>query len=239
MVENEMHAGSTYRDIFNKVNLRRTEITTGVYTVQVLSGIYLIGYATYFFQRMSAISPHHLDLLRHGTDRITVPEAGLATDQAFNVSLGFLAVGILGACLSWVLLVHFGRRTIYNNGLVLLAAMQFLIGILDCVRSRPGVMWVQASLMIVWNFFYNFTIGPIGFTILCETSATRVRGKTIAFATAVQAFVGIGMTVAVPYLINPEQANLRGKLGFFFGGLAACSWVWAYFRVPETVRYFL
>ena len=51
LVENEMEAGSTYRDIFNQANLRRTEISTGVYTVQVFSGIYLIGYATYFFQR--------------------------------------------------------------------------------------------------------------------------------------------------------------------------------------------
>jgi SP family general alpha glucoside:H+ symporter-like MFS transporter len=29
--------------------------------------------------------------------------------------------------------------------------------------------------------------------------------------------MGIVMTVAIPYMINPDQANLRGKLGFFFG----------------------
>jgi hypothetical protein len=45
------------------------------------------------------------------------------------------------------------------------------------------------------------------------------------FATAVQALVGIVMTVAIPYMINPDQANLRGKLGFFFGGLAALCFV--------------
>jgi SP family general alpha glucoside:H+ symporter-like MFS transporter len=61
-----------------------------------------------------------------------------------------------------------------------------------------------------------------------------VRGKTIAIATAVQALVGIVMTIAIPYMINPDQANLRGKLGFFFGGLAALCFVWSYFRVPET-----
>lgn len=27
---------------------------------------------------------------------------------------------------------------------------------------------------------------------------------------------------------------MRGKLGFFFGGLGAICWVWVYFRVPET-----
>lgn len=52
-LESEMEAGTSYRDIFKQVNLRRTEICTGVYTVQVLSGIYLIGYGVYFFQRKS------------------------------------------------------------------------------------------------------------------------------------------------------------------------------------------
>lgn len=42
------------------------------------------------------------------------------------------------------------------------------------------------------------------------------------------------MTVAIPYMFNPDQANVRGKIGFFFGGLAAVSLLWSYFRVPET-----
>jgi len=35
-------------------------------------------------------------------------------------------------------------------------------------------------------------------------------------------------------MINPDQANMQGKLGFFFGGLAGLCLVWAYLRVPET-----
>lgn len=41
------------------------------------------------------------------------------------------------------------------------------------------------------------------------------------------------MNVSFALLIH-ETANLRGKLGFFFGGLAALCWIWAYLRVPET-----
>jgi len=50
-LEHEMEAGSTYSDCFKKINLRRTEIAVGVYSIQVISGIYLVGYATYFFER--------------------------------------------------------------------------------------------------------------------------------------------------------------------------------------------
>ncbi|KAK3064763.1 hypothetical protein LTS18_004211 [Coniosporium uncinatum] len=212
-LEQAMEAGSTYLDCFHKVNRRRTEISVGVYCTQVLSGIYLVNYATYFFQ-----------------------QAGLPTERAFDMGIGFLAVGFLGTVTSWFLLLHFGRRTIFASGLALLAVLQLVIGILDCVPSRPAaVIWTQSSLMVVWNFFYDLSIGPVCFVIICECSATKVRANTIAIATAVQAVLGIVMTVAIPYLINPDEANLQGKLGFFFGGLAVLCWVWAYLRVPETV----
>jgi hypothetical protein len=153
------------------------------------------------------------------------------------MGVGFLAVGFVGTLLSWVLLIWFGRRAIYNFGLACLVVLLLIIAILDCAPhylSRPALSWTQAALLLVWNFCYDFSVGPVCFVILCEVSATKVRSKTIAVATAVQAALGIVMTIAIPYLINPDQANARGKVGFFFGGLAAISLVWAYFRVPET-----
>lgn len=88
--------------------------------------------------------------------------------------------------------------------------------------------------MLVWNGAYDLSVGPVVFVILGECSATRVRSKTIAVATAAQALVGIIMTVAIPYMINPDQANMQGKLGYFFGGLGMLCLVWSYLRIPET-----
>ncbi|KAK1596975.1 alpha glucoside transporter [Colletotrichum navitas] len=211
-LEQELEAGSTYEDCLKGVNFRRTEISVGVYCTQVLSGIYLINYGTYFFQ-----------------------QAGLPTDKAFDMAIGFLAVGFLGTVISWYFLIHYGRRTIYITGLAALVILQLLIGILDCVPGRPkGVAWAESSLMLIWNFAYDLSVGPICFVLISEASATRVRSKTIALATAAQGVLGIIMTVAIPYMINPDEANMQGKLGFFFGGLAALCLVWAWFRVPET-----
>lgn len=50
-LEQELEAGVTYIDCFKKINIRRTEIAMGVYSIQVISGIYLVGYATYFFEQ--------------------------------------------------------------------------------------------------------------------------------------------------------------------------------------------
>ncbi|KAK1477746.1 sugar porter family MFS transporter [Colletotrichum abscissum] len=212
-LEQELEAGSTYYDCLKGANLRRTEISVGVYCTQVLSGIYLINYGTYFFQ-----------------------QAGLPTDKAFDMAIGFLAVGFLGTVISWYFLIHYGRRTIYITGLAALVFLQLLIGILDCVPGRPsGVAWAESSLMLIWNFAYDLSVGPVCFVLISEASATRVRSKTIALATAAQGVLGIIMTVAIPYMINPDEANMQGKLGFFFGGLAGLCFIWAWFRVPETM----
>ena len=187
-LEQELEAGTTYFDCFKKINLRRTEIAVGVYSIQVISGIYLISYATLFFEL-----------------------AGLPTRQAFNMGVGFLAVGFVGTLFSWVLMRYFGRRDIYNTGLALLVILLLIIGILDVqpnYSKRPALSWTQSALMLVWNFCYDFSVGPVCFVLICEVSATKVRSKTIAVATAVQAALGIVMTIAIPYLINPDQVNV-------------------------------
>lgn len=136
------------------------------------------------------------------------------------MGVGYLAVGFCGCVASWFLINKVGRRRIYCYGLATLAVLMFIIAILDCVpnyEDRPAVIWAQSTIMVIWNGIYDLTIGPVCFVIICEVSATKVRAKTIAVATAVQAVCGIVMTVAIPYMINPDQANMRGKLGFFFG----------------------
>jgi hypothetical protein len=71
-LELEMKTGTTYMDCFKKINLRRTEISIGVYTIQVFSGIYLVGYATYFFQRKSDSSPL-INMLIHDFQLLASP----------------------------------------------------------------------------------------------------------------------------------------------------------------------
>ncbi|KAH7378489.1 maltose permease [Phaeosphaeria sp. MPI-PUGE-AT-0046c] len=208
-LETDMEAGSTYRDVFKKVNWRRTECAIGVYSIQVLAGVYLINYGTYFFTL-----------------------AGLETDQAFNMGIGFMAIGWVSVLLSWYLMQKFGRRALFGAGLFVLTVLMFLVGILDLVPTTAAI-WAKSSLLLIWNSVYNWSVGPVAFAIFSEVSATRVRSKTIAVSTAVQAMFGIIMTVAIPYLINPDEANLGGKLGFFFGGLSIPCLVWWYFRVPE------
>ncbi|KIM98710.1 hypothetical protein OIDMADRAFT_181961 [Oidiodendron maius Zn] len=211
LLEQELEATTTYLDCFKGANLRRTEISIMVYLIQVIGGNPLIGYANFFFE-----------------------QAGLNASDAFNMGVGNTALGFVGTCLSWLLISKFGRRTIYNSGMALMTLLLFIIGFLDLGHSHSGAIWAQATLMDIWTFIYQMTVGPICFVIISEISATRLRGKTIAITTAVQAAASVIFTVAMPYMLNSDEANWRGKAGFLFGAVSLICLIWCWYRIPES-----
>ncbi|KAB5526271.1 maltose permease [Coniochaeta sp. 2T2.1] len=203
-------------DCLKKTDLRRTIICIMVYAIQPLVGNFLvIGYAVYFFEL-----------------------AGLESSNAFNLGVGLLGVGFVGTVLSWPLLGRFGRRTIYNQGLCILTVLVLLVGVLDVVpgygTTNTGVVWAQCSMMVIYNFFYDLTIGPLCFVYLSEVSSAKLRDKTIAIATTVNALINVALAVGIPYAINPDQGNLRGKLAFVFVGVTLPCLVWCFVELPET-----
>lgn len=110
----------------------------------------------------------------------------------------------------------------------------FIIAFLDFARAHTAAIWTQATLMDIWTFSYQMTVGPICFVIISEISSTRLRGRTIAITTAVQALASIVFTVAMPYMLSSDQANWRGKAGFLFGGISAVCLGWCWVRLPES-----
>lgn len=110
----------------------------------------------------------------------------------------------------------------------------FIIGFLSLPTGNRAAVWAMATLMDIWTFVYQMTVGPICFVIISEISATRLRTKTIAISTAVQAAFTIVTTVAMPYMLNADEANWEGKAGFLFGGISLVCFVWCYFRLPES-----
>ncbi|EHK18647.1 uncharacterized protein TRIVIDRAFT_69846 [Trichoderma virens Gv29-8] len=212
-LEQEFEATTNYWDLFKGVNRVRTEITIMVYLIQVIAGNPLIGYANYFFE-----------------------QAGLNPAEAFDMGVGNTALGFVGTITSWFLLNYFklGRRTIYNTGMWVMTLLLFIIGFLSIPTHNKGAIWAMASCMDVWTFIYQMTVGPICFVVISEISSTRLRTKSIAVSTAVQSFFNIISTIAMPYMLNSDQANWGGKAGFLFGGISFFCAIWCHFRLPES-----
>lgn len=200
-----------YLQCFKGTNLRRTEIACIALAGQVLSGSTFAYSPSYFFS-----------------------QAGLNPDQVYALNLGVTGISFSGCVASWFLLNKFGRRSIYVTGYAILTTLLLVIGILASPKQVGALKWVQSAVTICWVATYASTIGPLAFTISAEMSATRLRAQSIALARNAYNLVSLVSNVVEPYLINPTEANLRGKTGFVWFGTALPTLIWAYFRLPET-----
>jgi sugar porter (SP) family MFS transporter len=200
----------TWAQCFRGTDRVRTLISMGVFVCQHFVGIiFVLGYSTYFFQL-----------------------AGLAEASSFDLGVGVTACGVAGNICSWFVVNSFGRRKIFLSGMVSLAALLLLIGIMDVVPTGAA-KWVQAACTVIYAFVYFATVGAMAFAILGECCSVALKAKTMALATATQAVMGIAMNFAIPYMVNPDEGNLTGKVGFIFGGLSVVALVWSWFYVPE------
>lgn len=211
-MEEESANSAGYIDCFRGTDLRRTMIIFCVWTINSLTGVnFVLSYSTYFFEI-----------------------AGLPTSRSFDMGVGVTAVGVVGNICSWYVINVIGRRSLVP-GVGVLMVIVFIIAILDVVPGYNSSMaWGQSALIIVWNFFYDLTLGPLGYVICGEMSSTRLRSHVVSIGFFTQNLWTLIMTITVPYMINPDEGNLRGKTGFIFAFFSALAFVWTYFCLPET-----
>ncbi|EAU37867.1 conserved hypothetical protein [Aspergillus terreus NIH2624] len=203
-----------YLACFQGSNLRRLIICIMAYDMQALTGnILFINYAVYFFEM-----------------------AGLDTANAFSMNVGVTAIGFLGTCIAWPLLSYIGRRTAYLWGCAGLTVALFVIGTLDLAPRNHSTtpVWAQCALILACNFVYDLTVGPFCFVLLAEVSSAKLRSVTIALATVTCHIMSLVFSVVIPYAMNEDEGNWRGKLGFLFSGLSLLCTVYCFFCLPET-----
>ncbi|TVY81109.1 General alpha-glucoside permease [Lachnellula suecica] len=210
--EEARSSSTSYFDCFRGSDLRRTEVAMGIFSVAQLTGVvFAIGYSSYFFQL-----------------------AGLSASDSFSLSVGVSVLGLVGVLCSWFIVNRAGRRSSSFVGTAVLTGLLFLIGVLDVVNGGKGAVYGQVTCVILFAFVYLLTIGPMGWTLFAEVSSARLRSRTVGLGIVVQNSFGVLMNIVVPLLINPDAADLGGKIGFIFGGTALVSVLWVYLRVPET-----
>ncbi|KAH7363400.1 general substrate transporter [Plectosphaerella cucumerina] len=203
----------SYFECFKGTNLRRTEIAMVSWGCQILPGLIIQNYITYFFTL-----------------------AGLKTADSFYLSIGNAGLAFVGTVSSWFVMTRFGWKTVYLGGLCAMIPVMGLVGFLDLATNTPNgdtVRWGQCSLLLIWFFIYGISIGPIPYSIAANVGAANLRAKTIALGRNTYYFLSIINTVVSPYFLNPKELDLKGKAAFLPWGLTVCMVVWTYFRLPE------
>ena len=212
LFEKKVETGTNIRDCLKHVALRRTEICIMVFVVQDF-----------------AVSPMSVTYL--------FEQLGLPTTQAYDASIGFSALGLIATLLAAFVLRYFGRRRTFTTGIGLLTIIQFIVAFLSLApsyKTNRSYAWAQVALLSIAQVVYQLSIGPLTYTILTEVPSTKLKSATVGIAIAVDAMCGIVTNVATPYLLNPGEANAGGKTDFLWGGISIFSFLWCYYRLPET-----
>ncbi|KAK2597357.1 hypothetical protein QQS21_006054 [Conoideocrella luteorostrata] len=211
-MERELTSGISYRDLFRgSVNARRTEIVCTTWAIQTLCGSTFMGYSTLFYQ-----------------------QAGMDVENSFNMSLGQYALGAVGTISSWFLMNRFGRRTLYLSGQCIMCVLLLAIGCTAFAgRSNVAAQWAIGSMLLVYTFTYDATVGPVCYSLVAELTSTRLRTKAVVLARNAYNIVGIATNIITPRMLNPTAWNWGAKAGFFWCGTCLACAIWTYFRLPE------
>lgn len=203
--------GVTYLECFRNSNLRRTIISIAPLCIQALCGVaFAASYSTYYIQL-----------------------AGYSTADSFKLQIIQQVLSLLGNVMSWFLVDRVGRRNLTFYGLLILTVILWLMGGL-AVAATPGAIKGAVAMILLYCWWYNVTIGATAYTVLYEVSTSRLRVKTIAIGLAAQNALQMMWSFVLPFLFNPDKANLGAKVAFIFGGLAIFSLVFLWFYLPET-----
>jgi SP family general alpha glucoside:H+ symporter-like MFS transporter len=209
--ERAVSAGTSYKDCFTGIDLRRTEITCCVWMIQVTCGIWFGGNVIYFLQ-----------------------QAGFDARKSFDFGLGHNAVALLGTLCAWWIMQYVGRRTLYLYGLAINFTILVIVGFLGIPKPSDSIGYATGSLLYLFTFTYDVTVGPVCYCLVTEIPSTRLRIKTVALARNCYNIISIGANFLNNPILNPTAWNLRGKGGFIWCGFALISWIWSYYRLPET-----
>jgi SP family general alpha glucoside:H+ symporter-like MFS transporter len=208
-IEKQISAGTSYWDCFKGVDLRRTEIACITWLVQCMCGSTFMGYSTYFYKL-----------------------AGLSNASAFDLTMAQFALGMIGTIGSWFLMGYMGRRTLYLGGTASMFCLLMIIGFTSLANDTAS-RWAIGSMLLIFTFVYDLTVGPVCYSLVAEISATRLRAKTVVLARNLYNIGGIVVNILTNYQLTPTAWNWGAKSSFFWAGTCMCCFIWTFFRLPE------
>ncbi|KAL3487035.1 hypothetical protein BJX62DRAFT_241433 [Aspergillus germanicus] len=214
--EREIEKSSSYTEITQGINRRRTLIATVVYTSVVVTGSVLATMLSYF---------------------MTI--ARVDATSSFNMTMGCSGAALLGSFVGIWLVTRVGHRNMYISSLAASTVLFLAVGGLQCAPdyySRSEIVWAQAGVMTVFMFIWGSGICPFATAIMSGVSSMRLRSRTIAVASAAQFATVILVQIVQTYLLNPDEAALQGYIGFIQGGFNLLLTVWVYLYTPDLSR---
>ncbi|KAH8805500.1 general substrate transporter [Xylogone sp. PMI_703] len=187
-LEMELTKGARFIDCFRGSNLWRTEISCFAWASQVWGGFVIQAYSTYFFE-----------------------QAGLPAASAYKMNVGVGGLHFVCTLCSVFVTNRFGRRTLFLCGLVGMSTTLFIIGFMALGKQSTAMGYAQSVMYLIWYAIYEFSVGPLAYIVVAESSSTRLRSKTIGLARNLYNVSNIIGSVVTPYILNTDKAIGKAK----------------------------
>jgi hypothetical protein len=239
-LEDSQAASTTYVDCFRGTNRRRTIIALMVFILQQIAGVvFVLGFSNYFFQL-----------------------AGFDTAKSFRLGVGVTAIGVVGNLISLFTVNSFGRRPLFFWGMIGCAVVNLIVGLSSLPNTSAG-RWSMAIFvghLSRTNDGWLITDDRVQLCLSDRHWATGIRHilRSWQREAAVEdrrhwhlrepdlrlhrehrhpvspTRNTDALADAARYLVNPDEADLGGKVGFIFGGLGLLGAAWTWVFIPET-----
>ncbi|KAK5295614.1 hypothetical protein LTR99_009203 [Exophiala xenobiotica] len=152
--------------------------------------------------------------------------------NSFSLSMGQYALGMVGTAGSWFLMSRVGRRKIHFSGLCAQFTLLMIVGCLSFATSNSAI-WATGAILVVFTFVYDFTVGPVTYSLVSELSSTRLKAKTIVLARSAYNASNIFVNVMTNYQLSSTAWDWSSSAAFFWAGSCLLSAIWVFFRLPE------
>jgi len=115
-----------------------------------------------------------------------------------------------------------------------MTALLLIIGFCGLTsRDNTAAQWAIGSMLLVYTFVYDSTVGPVCYSLVAEMSSTRLRQKTVVLARNLYNIGIIITNILTPRMLNPSAWDWGAKSGFFWAGCCFLCFLWSFFRLPE------
>ncbi|VUC35051.1 unnamed protein product [Clonostachys rosea] len=196
--------------IWSAKNIKRTGIVLATnFFLHGTGNAFASMYGTIFYKSIGTINPFALSTI--------------ASCLVVFISLATL-----------ILVDIIGRRPILLCGSFLQATALLIMGGLGMITAKTlSVSSGIIAMMMIFQMSYCAAWGQLSHTITAELPSAEVRDLTYVTGSLLAISTQTAMTFGLPYLLNAPYAALGPRVGFIFGSLAALSFVFAFFCVPE------